>query len=139
MGCTSLTVWLEFGVFISDNRGRIHVWIPREEPKDGVEGRTYKSYIKTVYNGNPAHVPYRPMENIACDKMGLYLAGTDWAGLNYLWTINRSEYEDESGETICDLSFSEVPNWDKNPAPLNPIGWDTYYLEYNKHHYLRVV
>ena len=28
LGCTALTVYMEYAVFVSDNRGRIHVWTP---------------------------------------------------------------------------------------------------------------
>ena len=29
------------------------------------------------------------MQNISADPVGVWLAGTDWSGLNYLWRIKQ--------------------------------------------------
>ena len=57
LGCTSLTVFMDFAVFVSDNRGRIHVWTPIYEPRGPDERPTRRTRpSKCVYEGNPDHM-----------------------------------------------------------------------------------
>jgi len=99
LGCTSISLWSEYALFISDNKGRIHVWVPDyENSRNSEENSAQKSDgirlepVQTVYNGNPKYIPYRPMQNIAVDPYGEYLAATDWDGMNYIFKIIQEDY-----------------------------------------------
>lgn len=120
LGCTSISLWSEYALFISDNKGRIHVWVPdyeylrnfQEENLNQKSDGIKLEPVQTVYNGNPKHIPYRPMQNIAVDPYGDYLAATDWDGLNYLFKIVQSK---EYHFKLEEISI-------ENPRPIEKRG-----------------
>jgi len=117
LGCTSLTIYMGYAVFVSDNRGRVHVWTPIYKEREKDEKPTRKSRpTKCVYSGNTEHEPFRPMQNVAADPMGAWLAGTDWSGVNYLWRVKQIVVDKENEQ--YDYELDEVENWCKNPKPL---------------------
>ena len=118
LGCTSISLWSEYALFISDNKGRIHVWEPDyENSRNSEENSAQKSDgirlepVQTVYNGNPKYIPYRPMQNIAVDPYGEYLAATDWDGMNYIFKIIQEDYRFKLEEISIE-----------NPRPIEKRG-----------------
>ena len=118
LGCTSISLWSEYALFISDNKGRIHVWVPDyENSRNSEENSAQKSDgirlepVQTVYNGNPKYIPYRPMQNIAVDPYGEYLAATDWDGMNYIFKIIQEDYRFKLEEISIE-----------NPRPIEKRG-----------------
>ena len=99
-----------YAVFVSDNRGRVHVWTPIYKEREKDEKPTRKSRpTKCVYSGNTDHEPFRPMQNVAADPMGAWLAGTDWSGFNYLWRVKQIVVGEFIAET-CEQKWTILFN-----------------------------
>ena len=47
LGATSITIWKEYAAFISDNKGRIHVWVP--DSTIGTSSRFPRMYLIIDY------------------------------------------------------------------------------------------